>query len=132
MRLPLSGSQRLDLLGHGARLLDAGRFFDAHEAFEDLWHSSAAPDERDLWQGMAQLCGALVKHGRGDRATALSLLGKSRKRLAGGPIPVGSPSSLGRLLEEIEQTVRSRAILTGLPMDPCLVEALRAVLQSGR
>jgi hypothetical protein len=45
----------------GAGLFDAGRFFDAHEVWEDAWRQATDPDERLFFQGMIQIAAALHK-----------------------------------------------------------------------
>ena len=70
-------------------LVEAGRAFSAHEVLELRWKSGPA-DERDLWQGLAQLCVALVHHGRGNPQSARRLADRAAARLAayaetGGP-----------------------------------------------
>lgn len=45
----------------GAGLFDAGRFFDAHEVWEDAWHEATDPDERLFFQGMIQVAAAFHK-----------------------------------------------------------------------
>jgi GNAT superfamily N-acetyltransferase len=63
------------------RLFDEGRPFAAHEVFEARWKD--APEyERDLWQGMAQLCVAVTHALRGNGVGAARLLDRGRGRLA--------------------------------------------------
>jgi uncharacterized protein len=70
-------------------LLAAGRPFAAHEVYEARW--KAGPDaERELWQGLAQLCVGITHAERGNRIGALRLIGRARHRLevyaaTGGP-----------------------------------------------
>ncbi len=70
-------------------LLAAGRPFSAHEVFEARW-KACPPEERDLWQGLAQLCVAITHAERGNSTGAGRLLGRARGRLmnyvaGGGP-----------------------------------------------
>ena len=71
------------------QLLGDGRPFAAHEVFEARW--KAGPEtERDLWQGLAQLCVGITHAERGNRTGALRLVGRAGARLAsyrstGGP-----------------------------------------------
>ena len=71
-------------------LLAAGRPFAAHEVYEARW--KAGPDaERELWQGLAQLCVGITHAERGNRIGALRLIGRARHRLetyaaTGGPV----------------------------------------------
>jgi uncharacterized protein len=61
-------------------LLTDARPFSAHEVFEARW--KAGPDaERDLWQGLAQLCVGITHAERGNLTGALRLIGRARARL---------------------------------------------------
>jgi len=63
------------------RLLDAGLPFHAHEVLEASW--KAAPDqERELWQGLAQLAVGLTHVLRGNPTGATTLLQRARRRIA--------------------------------------------------
>lgn len=47
-------------LAHGARLFNARRYFDAHEAWEDLWRPMRG-SERDFFRGLINLAVAMKK-----------------------------------------------------------------------
>jgi hypothetical protein len=71
------------------KLLADGRPFSAHEVYEARWKAGPDP-ERELWQGLAQLCVAITHAERGNRVGAMRLLGRARRRLeayatTGGP-----------------------------------------------
>ncbi len=69
-------------LAEAQRLLDEGLPFHAHEVLEGTW--KAAPEqERDLWQGLAQLAVGLTHVLRGNRAGASAVLRRGRDRIAG-------------------------------------------------
>nr|WP_246224112.1 DUF309 domain-containing protein [Pseudarthrobacter psychrotolerans] len=53
--------------------MDAGRPFAAHEVLEARWKAGPA-EERNLWQGLAQICVGLTHAARG---TALARTGSS-------------------------------------------------------
>jgi uncharacterized protein len=55
------------------RLIDEGRPFHAHEVFEAVW-KSGPDDERDLWQGLAQIAVGLTHARRGNSRGAVTLL----------------------------------------------------------
>ena len=61
-------------------LLAQGRAFSAHEVFEARW-KAAEPAERDLWQGLAQLCVGLTHLQRGNPVGASTLLRRGADRL---------------------------------------------------
>lgn len=69
------------------RLLDAGMPFHAHEVLEARWKAAPA-DERELWQGLAQLAVGWTHLLRGNPAGATTLLQRARRRIglyAGAP-----------------------------------------------
>ena len=62
------------------QLLDDGLPFYAHDVLEAAW--KAAPDvERELWQGLAQVCVGLTHVQRGNPAGAARLLQRGAGRL---------------------------------------------------
>ena len=62
-------------------LLAAGRPFFAHEVLEAVW-KVAPPSERDLWQGLAQVCVGLTHLQRGNDIGAARLLRRGAGRLS--------------------------------------------------
>lgn len=70
----------LESLAEAQRLLDDGMPFHAHEVLEGTW--KAAPEhERDLWQGLAQLCVGLTHVLRGNPKGARTLLERGTRRI---------------------------------------------------
>ncbi len=69
-----------DALERGIEHFNAGRYFQAHEAWEEGWHPSPAP-ERDFWQGLAQLAVGMTHRQRGNAHGAATLLRRAAKRL---------------------------------------------------
>lgn len=61
-------------------LVREGRTFAAHEILEARWKAGPG-EERDLWQGLAQLCVGLTHAARGNSAGALRLLERGAVRL---------------------------------------------------
>jgi hypothetical protein len=61
-------------------LLDSGRAFSAHEVLEAAW-KAAPPAERDLWQGLAQICVGITHAQRGNATGAARLLDRGSDRL---------------------------------------------------
>ena len=67
-------------LARAQQLLDEGRPFPAHDVLEAAWKDG--PDgERDLWQGLAQLCVALTHVRRGNTVGARTLFRRGAERL---------------------------------------------------
>ena len=78
-----------ETLAFARSLLDEGRPFAAHEVFEVRWKTCPA-EERDLWQGLAQLCVGLTHALRGNQVGAARLVERAAGRLVrydgtGGP-----------------------------------------------
>jgi uncharacterized protein len=86
-------------------LVEQGRPFAAHEVLESRW--KAGPDaERDLWQGLAQLCVGLTHAARGNHVGAARLLERGsahirRYAVSGGP-------TYGLDLEAVVRCARGR------------------------
>jgi predicted metal-dependent hydrolase len=62
------------------RLLDEDLPFHAHEVLEGTW-KAAPDDERDLWQGLAQLAVGLTHVERGNPTGAVTLLRRGVARI---------------------------------------------------
>ena len=95
----------LETIAAAHELLAEGRPFSAHEVYEARWKAGPTA-ERDLWQGLAQLCVGVTHAERGNRPGALRLIGRARGRIesyarTGGP-------SYGLALPEIVGWIRDR------------------------
>jgi predicted metal-dependent hydrolase len=92
----LEPEERRHLLHHGVDLFNAARFFEAHEAWEEVWRSTT-PDPKTLLQGLIQVAVAMVHHlDRGRPEVARRVLAKARRRIA----PY-APAALGLDLVEL-------------------------------
>ena len=69
-----------ETIAEANRLLAEGRAFSAHEVLEARWKD--CPDnERDLWQGLAQLCVGITHAGRGNAVGAARMVERGSQRL---------------------------------------------------
>ena len=84
---PLPPARTLQL---ARELLTQGRPFSAHEVLETRW-KNCPPKERELWQGLAQLCVAVTHAERGNEVGARRLLERGRDRLSAAR-QAGTPS----------------------------------------
>jgi uncharacterized protein len=80
----------LETISYAHELLADGRPFSAHEVYEARWKAGPVA-ERELWQGLAQLCVGITHAERGNQIGALRLIGRARRRLetyaaTGGPV----------------------------------------------
>ncbi|WP_260615703.1 DUF309 domain-containing protein [Microbispora sp. KK1-11] len=69
-----------EALEEARKLLAAGRPFHAHEVLEARWKTGPA-EERELWQGLAQMCVGLTHIQRGNLSGAAALLTRGSARL---------------------------------------------------
>jgi len=70
----------MQTLASARSLVEEGRPFAAHEVLEARW--KAGPDEeRDLWQGLAQMCVGLTHAARGNSVGAQRLVDRGAARL---------------------------------------------------
>jgi predicted metal-dependent hydrolase len=75
------GSDVEQLRARGVALFNEARYFESHEAFEELWLAAQGAD-RPLYQGLVQACAGLLKLQRGQSQPALSLLARSLDNLS--------------------------------------------------
>ena len=69
-----------EALDTARELVRAGRPFSAHEVLEARWKAGPI-EERDLWQGLAQLCVAMTHAARGNQVGADRLFERAADRL---------------------------------------------------
>lgn len=67
-------------LAAARELVGAGRPFSAHEVLEARWKAGPT-EERDLWQGLAQVCVAMTHAARGNQVGADRLFARAAERL---------------------------------------------------
>ncbi len=89
-----------------------GRFFDAHETWEEIWLPSPAP-EKIFLQGIIQVAAAFHHYTRGNRAGAQSLLQAGLKKL--DPFP---ETHRGLQLEEFRSAARRWIAALAADNDP--------------
>ncbi len=84
----LTPAERLARLGEGAAHFNAGRFFEAHEAWEEIWRSTT-PEPRELWRGLIQVAVGLYHYvERGNPGPARRVLDRGLSRIE--PYPQGT------------------------------------------
>jgi hypothetical protein len=82
-----------DAVALADQLLREGRPFHAHEVLEAAWKTGPA-EERDLWQGLAQIAVGLTHARRGNARGAVALLRRGSARVRAyqdGPSPRDRP-----------------------------------------
>lgn len=98
----LTPEERRRLLLEGVEHFNAGRFFEAHEVWEEVWRSTT-PEPRQLLQGLIQIAVAMVHHrDRGRPAVARRVLAKGWRR-----VDPHRPSALGLDLDSLGRSVES-------------------------
>lgn len=94
----------------GLELFNDGQWFDAHEAWEDVWHL-ASGDRKRFYQGLIQCAVTLEHMRRGNPRGVVTVFDSARSKFVGLANPY-----LGvdwrRLLEQIDAMV---APIRGLP-----------------
>lgn len=74
----------MEAFQRGVEAWRSGRYFDAHEEWEDVWRSARDPAERAALQGLIQLAASLHKEARGESAGHVKLWRKGRENLLRG------------------------------------------------
>ena len=95
----------LETIEKALALVREGRPFSAHEVLEARW-KAGPDDERDLWQGLAQICVGLTHSLRGNAVGASRLVERGIGRIeqyAGSAGP-----TYGLDLDEVARKARAR------------------------
>ena len=64
----------------GIRLFNEERFWEAHEALEEIWHPSRGED-RNIIQGLILTSAAFVHHQKNEENVCISILGRALEKL---------------------------------------------------
>src|SRR5271166_2284592 len=86
---------KTDFYEHGIDLFNEGRFFECHEAWEEIWKRSDG-EVKLFYQGLIQAAVAILHAQRGNLEGARSLHDKARAKL--DPIP---PEHMGLAIGEL-------------------------------
>jgi predicted metal-dependent hydrolase len=96
-----------EALAGGARLFDDGRFFEAHEAWEQHWRAESDPERRRLLQGLIQIAAALHKLlNLGAPDSASRLFSRGLAKLDACPTSIGD-LGLGAFCEAVRAFARA-------------------------
>ncbi|MEV8636739.1 DUF309 domain-containing protein [Streptosporangium sp. NPDC051023] len=98
-----------EALSEARRLLGEGRPFHAHEVLEGRWKNSPAR-ERELWQGLAQICVGLTHLQRGNRRGASALFARGADRISSYGTPYEEIARVTRELDAQEDPAPEAAI----------------------
>jgi predicted metal-dependent hydrolase len=104
------------LFGEGLRLFNEGRWFDAHEEWEDAWHM-AQGRKKKFYQGLIQAAVTIEHLRRGNPRGVRSVYATCLGKFDGLPdVYMGVP--VKKLLADLEQTVRPTLDLPAGYFDP--------------
>src|SRR5580692_1542937 len=70
----------VQLFNEGIELFNAGKFFECHEAWEQVWNHSSG-DEKLFYQGIIQAAVAILHAQRGNLTGAASMYAKASAKL---------------------------------------------------
>ncbi len=105
-------------LAEGVALFNAGRFFEAHEAWEEVWLPEPRGPRRDLLQGLILIAAGWLQRDAGRSEGARTLFGRALGRLEGLPSSFEGVE-VGALLPEVrrwrEGAPAARPVLSYLP-----------------
>jgi len=92
-----------ELLQEGIDLFNQERFWEAHEALEEIWHPAKGVD-RDLIQGLILTAAALVHYQKNEKSVCVSILGRAKEKL--GTIDIFKGLDIGSLRVSIEKILK--------------------------
>jgi uncharacterized protein len=105
----------------GIRLFNDAKFFDAHEALEDVWRDAPAESKKFL-QGLVQVAVAFHHHSTGNRVGLRSVLERAIRNLgepAGEFGQIHTPDLL-QSLHEWRDAIDSNSPMPRLPKISCI------------
>ena len=113
--LPEEALPAREALALARELLAADRPFYAHDLLEAVW-KAAPPHERELWQGLAQICVGVTHEQRGNLVGAARLLRRGAGRLE-AYVQVSGGRAHGLDVDEVGTTALrlADALERGLP-----------------
>ena len=109
---PKTPHQHADRFRRGIEQFNSGRFFDAHETWEEIWLSSQEP-EKTFLQGIIQIAAAFHHYSRGNLLGTRSLLEAALGRLTSFP-----QAHNGIALEPLRLAARQWAASLAAQHDP--------------
>ena len=92
-----------EMLREGIDLFNQERFWEAHEALEEIWHPAKGV-ERDIIQGLILTAAALVHYQKNEKSVCVSILGRAREKL--GTLNHFKGLDISRLRASIEQILK--------------------------
>ena len=109
--MPIEEEKRL--YAEGIELFNRHDYFDAHEAWEEIWHH-AGGIKKDFYQGLIQAAVALEHYRRSNPKGVISLHRSCRRRLAGVP-PVCMGLDVPRFLADMDKALQPVVSADPLP-----------------
>jgi len=92
-----------ETLREGIDLFNQERFWEAHEALEEIWHPAKGV-ERDIIQGLILTAAALVHYQKNEQSVCVSILGRAREKL--GTLNHFKGLDISRLRASMEQILK--------------------------
>jgi predicted metal-dependent hydrolase len=105
-----------DLLANGINFFNAGRYFEAHEAWEDLWRETQGP-LRLFYQGLVQAAVGMHHLSKGNRNGGFAQLAKSVSKLEQYPASfrqIDNGSLIEALRRELSDPGRGQILIARL------------------
>jgi len=114
----------LRLLDQGINFFNSGRYFEAHEAWEDLWREERG-QLRFLYQGLVQAAVALHHLSQSNATGARSQIVKSLHKLDQYP-PAAAGIDLDRLRQDLRQILANMEVERSVPPQTVRIHRLQS------
>ena len=109
----MTADEERKLYYDGIQLFNEGEFFEAHEAWEDVWHMAYGL-KHDFYQGLIQCAVALEHYRRGNPRGVISLFKSYRPKFRDVP-PVFMGLDVTKFLAEMRESLRPVVEASPLP-----------------
>ena len=107
-----------NLLEDGLLLFNDGKYYEAHEAWEDLWRVTLDPRLKTCYQGLIQAAVGLHHLHRGNRVGAGSQLSKSMHNLSGPGGALTTTLDIPDLIQQLAHILKTLPDRSGEPGGP--------------
>ena len=114
----MNQGEKTDFFEEGINLFNDGKFFECHEAWEEVWKRSSG-DEKLFYQAIIQAAVAILHAQRGNLTGAASLYSKASAKLDHLPSE-HMGIALGELRDAVKEFVDAAVSGRPLPIPPQL------------
>lgn len=109
-KFPMLYRDKVETVRDSVDLFNEQRYWECHEAMEQIWRREANPAEKSVQQGMILAASALVHAQKDEDAICLGMIPRTLQKLDSWKDEMYYSLNVGRLRRSIEEILASRKI----------------------